>query len=232
MSFTVTALCLLLAAEATEVSRFDAELIFPLHTQHNHAPGIVECPNGDLLVSWYRGSGERRSDDVAVYGARRKEGAKTWSDAFLMADRPGFPDCNTCMMIDWRGQLWLFWPTILANTWESCLTNFKVAAQFQGDGPPVWTREGLALLKPDDFHGEAIKLLNDTLGTLSVILSEKQQQEIREVRERLGNKLYQRLGWQPRCKPTILPNGRILLPLYTDTFSISIMAISDDAGAT
>ncbi len=40
------------------------------------------------------------------------------------------------------------------------------------------------------------------------------------------------MGWAPRCKPTVLPTGRILLPLYTDTFSISIMAISDDEGAT
>ncbi len=45
-----------------------------------------------------------------------------------------------------------------------------------------------------------------------------------------ADKLYQRLGWQPRCKPTVLPSGRILLPLYTDTFSLSIMAISDDGG--
>ena len=51
-------------------------------------------------------------------------------------------------------------------------------------------------------------------------------------RERLGDKLYQRLGWQPRCKPTVLPSGRILLPLYSDTFSISIMAVSDDGGQT
>jgi predicted neuraminidase len=28
----------------------------------------------------------------------------------------------------------------------------------------------------------------------------------------------------------VLPSGRILLPLYTDTFSISIMAVSDDDG--
>ena len=54
----------------------------------------------------------------------------------------------------------------------------------------------------------------------------------RQLRERLDSKLYQRLGWQPRCKPTVLPSGRILLPLYTDTFSISIMAISDDGGET
>src|SRR6476619_757784 len=77
-----------------------AELVFPLHPKHNHAPGIVECPNGDLLVSWYRGSGERSADDVAVYGARRKAGSDKWSDAFLMADTPGFPDCNTTMFVD------------------------------------------------------------------------------------------------------------------------------------
>src|SRR6476619_78229 len=67
---------------------YEAELVFPLHPQHNHAPGIVECPNGDLLVSWYRGSGERSADDVAVYGARLKKGESTWSEAFVMADNP------------------------------------------------------------------------------------------------------------------------------------------------
>ena len=41
-----------------------------------------------------------------------------------------------------------------------------------------------------------------------------------------------RLGWQPRCKPTVLPSGRILLPLYSDTYSVSLMAISDDQGKT
>ena len=92
--------------------QYSAELVFPLHNQHNHAPGIVECPNGDLLVSWYRGSGERSADDVAVFGARKKHGETAWSEAFLMADTPGFPDCNTCMMIDRQERLWLFWPAI------------------------------------------------------------------------------------------------------------------------
>src|SRR5262249_13855164 len=52
------------------------------------------------------------------------------------------------------------------------------------------------------------------------------------LKERLSNKLSSRLGWQPRCKPTVLPSGRILLPLYSDTFSVSLMAISDDTGET
>ncbi len=207
-----------------------SELIFPLHPEHNHAPGIVECPNGDLLVSWYRGAGERQADDVAVYGTRLKKEAESWSEAFLMADTPGFPDCNTCMMIDGQGKLWLFWPTILANTWESCLTNYRVASQYTDDGPPEWERQGLVLLKPEDFGPPAIKALADLVLKFDNLLNDSLREEITQVRERLNDKLYQRLGWQPRCKPTVLPSGRILLPLYTDTFSLSIMAISDDGG--
>jgi hypothetical protein len=110
------------------------------------------------------------------------------------------------------------------------LTNYRVSSRFDGPGAPEWEREGLVLLKPDDFHDEALRLLAGFLDKLP--LNAEQQAEIKAARERLGNKLYQRLGWQPRCKPTILPSGRILLPLYTDTFSISIMAISDDGGQT
>src|ERR1051325_2708910 len=104
---------------AAETPRHQAELVFPLSKKHNHAPGIVECKNGDLLVSWYRGSGERSADDVAVFGARKRKGAEHWSEPFVMAETPGFPDCNTAMMIDARGRLWLFWPVILANSWSS-----------------------------------------------------------------------------------------------------------------
>lgn len=226
--FWIGTLAAVLAAEP----QYKAELIFPLHVQHNHAPGIVELADGELLVSWYRGSGERKSDDVAVYGSRLKPGAKDWSPAFLMADTPGFPDCNTAMMADEDGGVWLFWPVILANTWESCLTKYKYAADPTGEGNPVWTREGTIFLKPEDFQQDAENVLDGLLAQLPRPLTEREEKSIQAVRDRLGDKLYQRLGWQPRCKPTVLPSGRILLPLYSDTFSVSLMAISDDDGLT
>jgi predicted neuraminidase len=209
-----------------------AELVFPLHPQHNHAPGIAELSNGDLIVSWYRGSGERSADDVAVYGSRLKRGESQWTDAFLMADTPGFPDCNTCMMVDARGRLWLFWPVILANSWESCLTHYQVADSPIGDGAPKWSRHGLILLRPADFKDETLRLLGAELAAIGRPLSPREAAHVELFRTRLGEKLYQRLGWQPRCKPTVLPSGRVLLPLYSDTFDMSIMAISDDQGAT
>ena len=207
-----------------------SELIFPLNAQHNHAPGIVELKNGDLLASWYRGSGERTADDVAVYGARLPKGESAWSPPFVMVDRPGFPDCNTCMFIDAQERLWLFWPTILANSWESCLTNYAVSTDYLSPGAPKWDREAVILLKPADFADEAERRLDKMLAALPEKLSARAQSEIDDARKKLHDKLFQRLGWQPRCKPTVLPNGRVLLPLYSDTFSISIMAISDDQG--
>ncbi|MEZ6054502.1 MAG: sialidase family protein [Planctomycetaceae bacterium] len=217
---------------AEDTDGLSTSLVFPLHTQHNHAPGIVECPNGDLLVSWYRGSGERQADDVAVLGARRRKGESQWSEAFPMADHPEFPDCNTCMMIDSQERLWLFWPIIIANSWESCLTRFKVSSDYMGHGPPVWERQDTIFLKPDDFSEEAIGLLDEFIEERKGTLSPQHEKYFGSLKEELQDKLLQRLGWQPRCKPTVLPSGRILLPLYTDTYSFSLMAISDDQGDT
>lgn len=238
-SLAVTSLFLLSVAlpTADPAASIRSELVFPLRSEHNHAPGIVECPNGDLLASWYRGSGERSADDVAVYGARLRKGENKWSEAFLMADFPHFPDCNTCMMIDRHNKLWLFWPIVIANSWESAITQFKVSSDYTSDGCPKWEREGAIYLKPDDFKEEALKHLDDEIAKVTKSLTDEQRDYFKNkvkyfdvFRERLGDKLYQRLGWQTRCKPIILPSGRILLPLYSDTFSIGLMAVSDDDG--
>ncbi|HEX5447073.1 MAG TPA: sialidase family protein [Pirellulales bacterium] len=226
----LTAACIVFAAMAHAAPEYREEIVFPLNPRHNHAPGIVECPNGDLLVSWYRGSGERSADDVAVLGSRLRKGESTWSDSFVMADNPEFPDCNTCMMIDKDKKLWLFWPIILDNHWESALTNYLVSADYDGDGAPKWQWQGVIWLKPADFKDKAMALFKEQVAKLPEGLRTRIEKYGDEMQERLSSKLYQRLGWQPRCKPTILSTGRILLPLYSDTYSFSLMAISDDGG--
>src|SRR5262249_32088250 len=145
-----------------------SELIFPLNPQHNHAPGIAELPDGELVVSWYRGSGERSADDVAIWGSRLKPGAKEWAPNSLWVDTPGFPDCNTCLMVE-DGQLWLFWPVIVANSWESAITHYKVAANPGGDGAPQWFDDGVILLKPDDFQKPAVEKLDSLVASAGPI---------------------------------------------------------------
>lgn len=214
----------------SETARFRSELLFPLHHQHNHAPGIVECPNGDLLVSWYRGSGERKADDVAIFGARLRRGQRQWSEPFPMADTPGFPDGNTAMHVDRQKRLWLFWPVIIANTWESCLTTYRVATQYEGSGSPRWDWQGTMFLKPAHFAEDMEMAFEERLRKAP--LPPEMTNHVAELKRSINDKLAQRLGWQPRCKPAVLRSGRILLPLYSDTYSASIMAISDDDGAT
>ena len=46
------------------------------------------------------------------------------------------------------------------------------------------------------------------------------------------SKLNQRLGWMTANKPVQLANGEIVLPLYSDRFLSSIMAISSDRGTS
>lgn len=50
-----------------------------------------------------------------------------------------------------------------------------------------------------------------------------------KIRTRLGYPLMRRIGWQTRNKP-LITGSRILLPLYSDGFDFSLIAISDNNG--
>ena len=77
-----------------------SELIFPLEHWHNHGSCIVQTPSGEFLVCWFHGSGERTADDVEILGAKLNPSTGHWTKPFSMADTPGFPDTNCCMIID------------------------------------------------------------------------------------------------------------------------------------
>src|SRR6185436_19749921 len=45
-----------------------------------------------------------------------------------------------------------------------------------------------------------------------------------------ADKLSRRLGWMTRAHPFVLEGKRLIVPLYSDGFSFSLMAITDDWG--
>lgn len=219
-------LALSVRCESTEPN---AELVFPMNPKHNHSPCIVECANGDLMVCWYRGSGERRADDVVILGARKHKGDSKWSEPFLMADTPDLPDCNPVMMIDDRGELHLFYPAILDNEWESAVLMHRRSTDYLKDGPPKWSWQQPIFLKPEGIK-EQIDQAVDAFPKAMLEANPRFKAYGETLKNRAKQKIYQRLGWMPRIRPLQLANGDILVPLYCDTFSIGILAISSDHG--
>lgn len=47
----------------------------------------------------------------------------------------------------------------------------------------------------------------------------------------LGYPYFRRMGWQTKNKAVFIGESRMILPLYSDGFSFSLMAITDDGGA-
>lgn len=123
--------------------------IFTMQEEHTHGASIVELPNGDLLSTWFQGNGERWSDDVRIMGARKLRGESKWSDTFIMADVPDFPDINPVLFIDAKEQLWLVWYTVIANQWETSLLKYRISKNYmQKDGSPEWSWQDNILVKP------------------------------------------------------------------------------------
>ena len=214
------------------------ELLFPLETWHNHGSCIVEAPNGDLLVCWFHGSGERKADDVIIQGARLRKGSHRWGERFLLADTPAFPDGNPCMFVDPQKRLWLIHTTILANTWESAVLKIRITSDYLRNRPPRWETDRILHVKPGpEFEAEVgrrLPGLGKALAALS--LSEKERREaddfLQAMRDHSADKLYSRLGWMTRAHPVLIDSSRLIVPLYHDGFSFSLMAFTDDWGST
>jgi predicted neuraminidase len=208
-----------------------SELIFPLEHWHNHASMVVELPGGDLFVCWFHGSGERTADDVVIRGARLRKGAAKWSAPFLLADTPGYPDTNATIFLDPRKRLWLMWPTILANEWHTALMKYKISSDYQGEGAPRWDVSEVMHVTPGEEFAATVNREIDRL-----LATGPQDERVTRYAERMkqnaADKLYRRLGWMTRAHPYVLDSSRLIVPLYSDGFSFSLMAISDDWGAT
>jgi predicted neuraminidase len=223
------------AAEADQPF-LKSELIFPPEHWHNHGSCIVETPEGDLLVCWFHGSGERTADDVKIEGARQRKGEAAWGPRFTMADTPGYPDTNCCMFIDPQRRLWLMWPTILANRWETALMKYRIASDYRADGPPKWDVSEVMHVTPGDDFATAVEAFVKEIEARAANIPGVPSQLVGEyagsLRTQANDKLRRRLGWMTRAHPFVLDDRRLIVPLYSDGFSFSLMALTDDWGRT
>jgi len=233
ISFLSLILCLiplhvLFAADTDKIERS----IFPVQGKHVHGSSIVECPNGDLLTCWYHGSGERSANDVVIQGSRLVKGKNEWSPVFLMADTPHLPDCNPILFVDRQKQLWLFWIAVRANRWQHSVLKYRVTDDYSGSGPPNWKWQEIIILEPGQAFAETVEAGFKELKVGSGLWSEYAPPFARLIAEAAKDPVKRQEGWMTRIHPLQLPSGRILLPLYSDGFELSLVGISDDDGKT
>ena len=206
------------------------QLIFPPQDKHVHGSSMVSLPNGDLLAAWFQGSGERNADDVKIMGARLAKGAKSWSLPFVLADTPDLPDCNPVLFLNSKGKLFLVWIAVQANKWEYSILKFRTSVNYKKAGAPVWNWQDNILLKPDDKFAAETELKFKSLPRTGAGWSEYAHSYDDMIVEASKDIRKRSIGWMTRIKPLLLANGRLLLPLYSDGFNFSLVAISDDDG--
>jgi predicted neuraminidase len=217
-------------AEEPNSSGFSSGYLFPLQELHVHSSSLVELPNGDLLACWFEGSGERTANDVAVKGARLIKGDSRWSPVFILADTPGFPDCNPTLFLDQEYRLHLFWIVVVANRWESSILKTKVSSSYLEKGAPVWEWQDIILLKPGEEFARSIENGFRESPGRELAWAEYAPLYEKMILDAARDPRKRETGWMTRTHPVQLPEGRILLPLYSDGYNLSLIAISDDRG--
>jgi predicted neuraminidase len=225
-------LMVLAALPAVAAPRFQTQDIFPPQEQHTHSSSLVETPEGDLLACWFQGSGERTADDVVVNGARVEGGEGSWSTPFLMADTPGFPDTNPVLWINQKEELHLIWFPVLAHRWECGYLKYRLSTNYDDPGAPKWSWQDNIHLKPGEDFGPTMARKFDEMGFGEGMWAEYARPYREDLINAAKDAYKRQTGWMPRVHPTTLKSGRVLLPLYSDGFNISLIAISDDDGAT
>jgi BNR repeat-like domain len=140
------------------------------------------------------------------------------------------------MFIDPQKRLWLIWQTIIANQWHTALARYKISSAYENEGPPHWESSDVLLLKPGPEFAATVARQCDAdealIGNLPADRRERARAYLAERRQHATDKYFSRMGWMTRAHPLLLGGKRLIVPLYSDGFNFSIMAITDDFGAS
>jgi len=111
-----------------------------------------------------------------------------------------------------------------------------VSEDFLKPGAPVWNRTDDLLLKPGPEFADAVNrhaaAVIENIGQFPEGDRDKLQTYLAERRQHAADKYFSRMGWMTRVHPVMWKERRMIVPLYSDGYDISLMALSDDGGQT
>lgn len=100
-----------------------------------HAASLEQLGNGDLLYTFFGGSGEG-SDDVAVWGSRLAVGSDDWTAPEVVFDTPDKPEGNTVVWDNGKGKTFLFLVTQQGDGWTEANLRYITSNNFG----KTWTK--------------------------------------------------------------------------------------------
>jgi formylglycine-generating enzyme required for sulfatase activity len=134
----------------------------PLFNEHNHVPGIVECPNGDLLIIWYSTVGER-DRELAVAASRLRYGDTQWEDASVFWNTPDRNNHTPCIWLDERsGRIYHFNGVSDAYSWNPLAVTLRTS----DDNGVSWTRARVIIPDHDIRQMPIESVFRTTTGKL------------------------------------------------------------------
>jgi hypothetical protein len=148
----------------------------PVFASHNHNTSIVECPNGDLLASWFSTVTEGGREMVQAC-SRLRWGAEQWDQASQLWDAPDRNDSGHGLWHDGSGTIYHFASPSFAAvsmailaireskdngvTWSVPRVALGEFARGQGPANMVFRMHDGAIAMPTDFHGSRLWISRD-----------------------------------------------------------------------
>jgi formylglycine-generating enzyme len=135
----------------------------PLFSEHNHDPGLVECPNGDLLAVWYTCHHEQ-GRELGLVASRLRCGADEWEPAAPFWDVPDRNDHAPALWSDGGQTLYHFVGLSAAATWG----NLAVVMRTSNDSGASWSPARLIAPEHTVRHQPVESVLRTSAGAIIV----------------------------------------------------------------
>jgi hypothetical protein len=128
----------------------------PLFSRHNHNSAIVECPNGDLLATWFTTYSES-GREMALAASRLSYGAENWQPASPFWDAPDRNDPAHTLWYDGKNTIYHFSSISVAATWGP----LAVAVRTSTDNGVTWSKAQIII--PE--HGRRHQVIESVFRT-------------------------------------------------------------------
>ena len=92
-------------------------LPLPADRVFNHAPSLLELPDGTLLVAWSSGSKEKNRDN-AILLSFKKPGSRGWSNPQILVDTPNRADGNSVLFL-LCSEIYCFYSSLWGTGWST-----------------------------------------------------------------------------------------------------------------